>query len=103
VSFLLLSYVLTWNGFYHIQKFALLPDPLTGDNPSWWAMLLLCWWHVLHVWQQHFITTSFPELWDVLKSWIRITDETKFNKSWAKVQESFTEYIITYWLLVWDM
>jgi hypothetical protein len=61
-------------------------------------MLLLCWWHVLRAWQQHFITTSFPELWDVLKSWIRITDETEFNKSWAKVQESFTEYIITYWL-----
>ena len=71
------------------------------------STLLLCWWHVLHAWQQHFITTSFPELWDVLKRWIWIIDEAEFNNSWAKVQalapKSFTKYIITYWLPVRDM
>ncbi|KAF8170157.1 hypothetical protein BJ912DRAFT_997691 [Pholiota molesta] len=35
------------------------------------ATLFLCWWHVLHAWQQHFVTSSFPELWDLLKKWIR--------------------------------
>jgi hypothetical protein len=34
------------------------------------SQLLLCWWHVLHAWQQHFVTSQHPKLWDLLKAWI---------------------------------
>jgi hypothetical protein len=43
----------------------------------------LCWWHVLHAWQQHFSTQHYPELWEKLKAWIRITDPDKFDACWA--------------------
>lgn len=43
-------------------------------NACRWAfintILLLCWWHVLHVWQQHFQIRDHPQLWDQLKKWI---------------------------------
>jgi hypothetical protein len=64
---------------------------------------LLCWWHVPHAWQQHFVTAHYPELWETLKKWYRITDEAEFNSCWKKIQsltpDSFIEYINTYWLL----
>lgn len=34
------------------------------------SQLFLCWWHVLHAWQEHFVTNHFPELWDLLKGWV---------------------------------
>lgn len=70
--------------------------------PESW--LLLCWWHVAHAWQQHFVISLYPELWEKLKSWYHITDEAEFQKCWAYIQElvpkSFIEYIKTYWLPV---
>ena len=63
---------------------------------------LLCWWHVPHAWQQHFVTAHYPELWETLKKWYHITDEAEFNSCWKKIQslalDSFIEYINTYWL-----
>jgi hypothetical protein len=71
------------------------------------AQLLLCWWHVLHAWQQHFVTTHYPELWEKLKYWIRISDEKEFNKCWQEIQSlapgSFLEYLNTYWIPVRDL
>lgn len=66
--------------------------------------LLLCWWHVLHAWQQHFRITEFPELWTLLKSWIRIADPTEFEAHWLKIQQleeappSFIKYLKTNWM-----
>lgn len=66
------------------------------------SALLLCWWHVLHAWQQHFVPTQFPELWQLLKGWIRIIDEVKFRECWAQIQaiapKSFIAYLKTYWI-----
>lgn len=71
------------------------------------AILLLCWWHVLHAWQQHFRVLQHPELWVLLKSWIRITDYAKFQTVWAEVRKraseefadlKFLTYLETTWM-----
>jgi hypothetical protein len=49
------------------------------------AFILLCWWHVLHAWQQHFKISSHPDLWELLKQWIRITDEAEFYMMWNRI------------------
>jgi hypothetical protein len=71
------------------------------------SQIFLCWWHVLHAWQQHIIISHYPELWDLLKGWIRLTDEAEFNECWTKIQAlapaSFVEYLQVYWLPVWKM
>ncbi|KAJ7092324.1 hypothetical protein B0H15DRAFT_905686 [Mycena belliarum] len=64
--------------------------------------IFLCWWHVLHAWQKHFHTTKHPELWELLKRWIRMTDLTEFNATWIKIKEmappAFVVYLTTYWM-----
>lgn len=50
------------------------------------SKILLCWWHVLHAWQQHFVTSHYPELWDLLKKWIRIQDSAEFDAAWEKIK-----------------
>ena len=71
------------------------------------SQVFLCWWHVLHAWQQHIVISHYPELWNLLKGWIHLTDEAEFNECWTKIQAlapaSFIEYIQTYWLTVWPM
>ncbi|KAJ6496885.1 hypothetical protein DFH09DRAFT_945727 [Mycena vulgaris] len=66
------------------------------------AFILLCWWHVLHAWQQHFAIGSNEALWDLLKKWIRMTDITAFNAAWVVIQEiapaGFVEYLTRYWM-----
>jgi hypothetical protein len=66
------------------------------------ARLFLCWWHVLHAWQHHFVTQYYPELWELLKRWIRITDQAEFDACWEEIQTlapaSVIEYLQTYWM-----
>ncbi len=66
------------------------------------TQLLFCWWHVLNAWQKHLVIESHPELWELLKNWIRITDQEEFNKCWQKIQilalPSMWEYLQTYYL-----
>ncbi|PPR02766.1 hypothetical protein CVT24_002240 [Panaeolus cyanescens] len=66
------------------------------------SAILLCWWHVLHAWQQHFSTSAFPELWTLLKRWVRITDKQEFDRMWDKIKviapTSVVEYLTTNWL-----
>lgn len=66
--------------------------------------IYLCWWHVLHAWQQHIAIAHYPELWELLKAWIRITDRKKFDEQWKKIQNlaptSFIHYIINTWFPV---
>ncbi|KAF7372258.1 SWIM-type domain-containing protein [Mycena venus] len=66
------------------------------------AVILLCWWHVLHAWQQHFSIPAYPELWELLKNWIRITDQGEFDATWIKIKsmapQGFIEYLNRYWM-----
>ena len=66
------------------------------------AMILLCWWHVLHSWQQHLSISRHPELWTLLKAWIRIEDPVAFEAASKKIQEiaplDFLQYLREYWL-----
>ena len=58
--------------------------------------LLLCWWHVLHAWQQHFHINEFPELWEDLKRWIRIDDAAAFEAHWVKIQSEAPTSMVNY-------
>jgi len=66
------------------------------------SAILLCWWHVLYAWQQHFITAVHPELWELLKKWIRLTDRAEFWQQWEKIKNlapsSIIQYLETFWL-----
>ena len=63
---------------------------------------LLCWWHVLHAWQQHFVVQHYSELWKKLQGWVRITDGEEFWKAWRDIKTcapaSLISYFETYWL-----
>lgn len=87
------------------------PDVIMSDrdwaqiNPArrHWplALLLLCWWHVLHAWHQHLQIYQHPLLWQLLKGWIRIKEQVPFEECWARIQAiappEFTKYIQDYW------
>jgi hypothetical protein len=66
------------------------------------SFILLCWWHVLHAWQQHFKITEYPELWDLLKKWVRMNDEMDFKRTWIQIQHAappkFVTYLKDYWM-----
>ena len=71
------------------------------------ALLLLCWWHVLHAWQQHITTSHYPKLWTLLMGWIQIINKSQFDECWEKIQvlapASLILYIMEYWLPVWEL
>src|SRR5204863_6514132 len=71
------------------------------------AKILLCWWHVLHAWQQHFVTAHYPTLWTLLKKWVRIQDSRQFDEQWEKIKEVAPASIVSYlekeWLRDRDM
>ncbi|KAJ7582338.1 hypothetical protein C8J56DRAFT_792767, partial [Mycena floridula] len=73
------------------------------------SILLLCWWHVLHAWQKHFVITQWPELWTLLKQWVRMMTEAEFSEIWEKIKSpgfappSMVEYIAKTWLPVKEM
>jgi MULE transposase domain len=52
------------------------------------ATIFLCWWHVLHAWQQHFSTVAYPELWVMLQKWLQVTTDKEFDKLWVKIRSS---------------
>ena len=66
------------------------------------SAILLCWWHVLHAWQQHFVTSAHHELWALLKKWIRLENRTEFWQQWEKIKNcappSVIQYLETFWL-----
>jgi hypothetical protein len=66
------------------------------------AMIYLCWWHVLHAWHQHLRIEDHPEVWELLKGWVRNDTVEKFNATWLKIEEKaprpFLEYLKEYWL-----
>ena len=64
----------------------------------------LCWWHVLHAWQQHIVINHYPELWELLKAWVRLTDRLQFDMQWKQIKDlapqSFIDYINDTWFPV---
>lgn len=68
--------------------------------PQCWV--LLCWWHVLHAWQQHFRISENTELWERLKRWVRIEAQDDFNAAWDWIQVNappgFNNYLKQYWM-----
>ncbi|KZT59472.1 hypothetical protein CALCODRAFT_536739, partial [Calocera cornea HHB12733] len=67
------------------------------------ATVLLCWWHVLHAWQQHLRIADHPDLWNLLKKWIRIQDEVEFDQHWGQIYAlsppKFQQYLLLNWTL----
>jgi hypothetical protein len=66
------------------------------------AFILLCWWHLLHAWQQHFAISKFPELWELLKKWVRMDEEEDFKQAWREIQRTalskVVQYLTDYWM-----
>ncbi|PPQ68734.1 hypothetical protein CVT24_007561 [Panaeolus cyanescens] len=66
------------------------------------STILLCWWHVLHAWQSHFSITHYPELWVLLKKWVRMSDSVEFWEAWDSIKAmapaSVVAYLETEWL-----
>jgi hypothetical protein len=66
------------------------------------STILLCWWHVLHAWQQHLVISQNVELWDKLKAWVRIECLKKFEVAWLEIQRlassAFRDYLVQYWM-----
>ncbi|KAJ3523685.1 hypothetical protein NMY22_g11333 [Coprinellus aureogranulatus] len=60
------------------------------------AMVELCWWHVLHAWQGHFSITKYPDLWALLKTWPRITDENLFQERWSQIRQIAPASVVEY-------
>ncbi|KAJ7818247.1 hypothetical protein B0H13DRAFT_1922384 [Mycena leptocephala] len=73
------------------------------SRAAYHSFILLCWWHVLHSWQKHFHIDAHPELWDLLKWWLRMTEKSEFDAAWVRIQNiapvSFVEYFSKYWML----
>ena len=67
-------------------------------------MIFLCWWHVLHSWQQHLLISCHPELWKLLKAWVWIEELVAFEAASTKILEiappDFLRYLQEYWLPV---
>ncbi|KAJ7581720.1 hypothetical protein C8J56DRAFT_865954 [Mycena floridula] len=66
------------------------------------AQILLCWWHVLHAWQQHFRIVDHEKLWEILKKWICLRTGPEFNMMYEEIKilapTAFLTYLETYWM-----
>jgi hypothetical protein len=62
----------------------------------------LCWWHVLHAWQQHFSISQNKLLWMKLKALIWLEDSELFNAALVEIQNlapsHFWAYLVKNWL-----
>jgi hypothetical protein len=62
----------------------------------------LCWWHVLHAWQQHFVISQHELLWDKLRALIRIENSADLEAALAEIKDlaptPFWDYFVKYWL-----
>ncbi|KAJ7331319.1 hypothetical protein DFH08DRAFT_966340 [Mycena albidolilacea] len=66
------------------------------------SFILLCWWHVLHAWQQHFHIPQSPELWELLKRRICMENWEDFNAAWDQIKwtapDTFVQYLEETWM-----
>lgn len=62
----------------------------------------LCWWHVLHSWQQHFVISQNEALWIKLKALPRVEDPDKFDPALEEIKAlspaNFWDYLVKNWL-----
>lgn len=62
----------------------------------------LCWWHVLHAWQQHFVISQNELLWDKLKALIRIENSADLEAALSEIKDlvpmPFWDYFVKHWL-----
>ncbi|KAF8951341.1 hypothetical protein BDZ97DRAFT_1684876, partial [Flammula alnicola] len=69
-------------------------------SESW---IFLCWWHVLHAWQQHFAISKNEVLWEKLKALVRIDNLAALDAAILEIRSlsspSFLKYFTEYWLL----
>lgn len=63
----------------------------------------LCWWHVLHAWQQHFVISQNENLWMKLKALIWLEDLSLFDAALVEIKALapawFWDYLVKNWLL----
>jgi hypothetical protein len=52
------------------------------------SRMFYCWWHVLRAIRTHFITSEFPDLWDLIKRWVRTPDQYEFDAMWEDIQSN---------------
>ncbi|KAF8149019.1 hypothetical protein BJ912DRAFT_870046 [Pholiota molesta] len=66
------------------------------------STILLCWWHVLHSWQQHLVISKNEDLWKNLQQLVRIQDPRAFDIALQEIEflapHEFMEYFNAYWL-----
>lgn len=62
----------------------------------------LCWWHVLHAWQQHLSISQNELLWTKLKALIRVEDSALFDSALVEIKDlappRFWDYLAKNWL-----
>lgn len=62
----------------------------------------LCWWHVLHAWQQHFVISQNELLWTKLKALLRLEDPVLFDAALVEIEglapPRFWVYLVKNWL-----
>lgn len=66
------------------------------------SLVWLCWWHVLHAWQQHFVISQHELLWTKLKGLVRIEEYEQFMAAIDEIRslapEHFWDYFAKNWL-----
>ncbi len=75
-------------------------NAITSEYPE--CGIWLCWWHVLHSWQQHFVISQNEALWIKLKALLRVEDPEKFNLALGEIKAlspaNFWDYLVNNWL-----
>ena len=77
-------------------------NAITAIYPG--ATMLLCWWHVLRTIQMHFHTEEFPQLWERIRQWVKLSDQSKFDLWWKEMQadpsvpQSVVDYLRKNWM-----
>jgi hypothetical protein len=77
-------------------------NAITAVYPE--TTVLLCWWHVLCVIRMHFRTEEFPELWERIRAWVKISDQILFDSWWQEMQTdpsvplSLVDYLKVNWM-----
>nr|GAT55236.1 predicted protein [Mycena chlorophos] len=49
------------------------------------AWLLLCRWHVIRAWRQHFVIDVFPELWELVHKLAYAETKAEFDSLWTRI------------------
>jgi hypothetical protein len=73
------------------------------------SCVFYCWWHVLRAIRMHFVTSEFPDLWDLIKRWVQTPDQYEFDAMWEDIQsdesipKSVAQYLAQEWVSCKEM